>query len=415
MIASRFPRTGADKDEVLGALAELQSLDVRWADGRAWALVYPANEAVLEVARAAASVAAPTNALSGRAFRSLAQIERDLVAMTGELLGLARACGHVTSGGSESIFLAMKSARDRARSLGVPEPLRVVAAGSAHPAFDKAAHYLGMETTRVPVASDQKADPSGIEAGVDEHTAMVVASAPSYPYGVVDPIPAIAEVARRRDVWLHVDACVGGFLLPFVHALRGTVPPFDFSVDGVASMSADLHKYGFAMKGASVVLYRNDELQRHQPFRTEAWGGGEYRTPNLTGTRSGAPMASAWAVIHYLGWSGYCRLVGEALAATDELVRRIRNMSGLDVPVEPIATLFAFTAQSCDLARLTERMMMRGWYMGLQGPPPSVHLTVSPGHFPVVDAFIAELSAAVGEVVSGADTTAVPARARYGD
>jgi sphinganine-1-phosphate aldolase len=396
-----FPVTGQPGDDVLTDLARLQAADVPWEAGLTWAFVYHGDDDVYDVASRAYASAGPLNALGNEAFTSLAAIERDLVAMLGDLLGAPDAAGSATSGGSESIFLAVKSARDRMRGTGHRGRVEILMPTTAHPAFDKAAHYLDVTVRKVPVTADQRADVGAMRSAVTSDTAMIVGSAPSYPHGVVDPIGELGVIAAEHNLWFHVDACVGGFVLPFIDPADRTIPQFDFRVPAVRSMSLDPHKYGYALKGISLLLHRDADGFAHQRFAVSGWPGGSYETPNLTGTRAGAPMTSAWAAIRHLGRDGYERLVKRAIDATDRLAAGISSVPGFLIPVPPQATLLAFASDRHDITAVADGLRQRGWVLGVQGPPPSIHLTVSPVHDQIVERFVRDLAEAAADTEAG--------------
>jgi glutamate/tyrosine decarboxylase-like PLP-dependent enzyme len=399
-----LPATGRTAKDVLDSIAAMQKEDVDWRNGRAWFLVFHADEELLDLVEKAYCMALPTNGLGLYAFPSLARMEKEVVTIAGQLLGAPDAVGSMTSGGSESIFLAVKTARDRARALRPDiEAPEMVLSYSAHPAFDKAAHYLQVRSVRVELQEDFTVSAEDMAAAITPSTILLVASAPEYPFGTVDPVQKLAQIALKRNLMLHVDACMGGFLLPFMRRLGRNVPSFDFSVDGVTSMSADLHKFGYAAKGASVVLYRNPDIFRHQPFAFEAWPGGKYEVPNVTGTRPGGAIAAAWAALQYLGLSGYERLTARSLEAKDRLVAGIEEL-GYRICGHPPATLFAFTSDSINVADVAAGMGRCGWLVGLQEPPLTLHLTVTAAHLAVVDQFLTDLRSVSTAVVSGAET-----------
>jgi Glutamate decarboxylase and related PLP-dependent proteins len=375
--------------------------------------VYHGDDEVFDVAHNAYCSAAPLNALGPEAFKSLAVIENQLISMVGGLLGRPQAAGTATTGGSESIFLAVKSARDWFRSIRGRRDVEILVPSTVHPAFHKAAHYLDVDVSMVPVRPDQRADVAAMSAAVTDRTAMIVGSAPSYPHGLVDPISELGSVAEEHDLWFHVDACVGGFLLPFISPADRTIPAFDFRVPAVRSISVDPHKYGYALKGISLLLHRDADGLAHQRFEIAGWPGGFYATPNLTGTRAGAPMTSAWAAISHLGRPGYERLVKLAIDATDRLVEGISSVPGFSVPIAPDATLFAFASDHHDMFAIAEALRGCGWVLGVQGPPPSIHLTVSPVHAQLVERFVEDLAASAREVESGEVTAAPNAEFRY--
>ncbi|MCB1015524.1 MAG: aspartate aminotransferase family protein, partial [Acidimicrobiales bacterium] len=273
---------------------------------KAFSLVYNvADEALETVLHDAAALYLHENALNPFAFPSLLAMEQEIVAMAADLLGAPPNAGALTSGGTESIFLAVQTAREHARQVrGIAEP-HIITANTAHPAFEKACHYLDIERVVVPVGDDLRLDVERVAAAIGPDTALVVGSSPCYPYGVIDPIADLAALAEDRGVLCHVDACLGGWLLPFWERLGEPVPPWNLRVPGVTSLSADVHKYGYTFKGASVVLYRDRELLQHQFFLFDDWPGGLYGSATTAGTRPAAPIAGAWAAIRHLGADGY--------------------------------------------------------------------------------------------------------------
>ncbi|MGI9641892.1 MAG: pyridoxal phosphate-dependent decarboxylase family protein, partial [Acidimicrobiia bacterium] len=280
-----LPDHGRDADELRHLLAEWQADDIDWKGGRAFSLVYNADDPVLEsLQHDVASRFLHENALNPFVYPSLLRMEQEVVAVAAELFGTDPQAGTMTSGGTESIFLAVYTAREEAATRGVEQP-QLVLASTAHPAFTKAAHYLGVEEIRVPVGVDLRADVDAMAAEVGADTALVVGSAPCYPYGVIDPITEIAQLAMANDTLCHVDACLGGWLLPFWEAIGEPVPPWNFAVEGVTSISADIHKYGYCFKGASVVIYRDVATKRRQHFLFDGWPGGLYGSATTAGTR----------------------------------------------------------------------------------------------------------------------------------
>jgi glutamate/tyrosine decarboxylase-like PLP-dependent enzyme len=272
---------------------------------------------------------------------------------------------------------------------------------TAHPALEKAAHYFDVKPVHIPVGADFRADVEAARKLAGPNTILVVGSAPAYPHGVVDPIEPLAALAATHGALFHVDACLGGFLLPFVERLGRPVPPFDFRVPGITSMSADIHKYGYAAKGASVVLYRSRGLRRHQWFAYGDWPGGLYGSPSMTGTRPGGAIAAAWAVMRYLGDEGYLDLARVTMETTDRLARGVSETHGLRLLGEPVMSVFAFASDTVDVYVLGDAMEKRGWKLDRQQRPPCLHLMVTPAHAAVVDAFLADLR----ECVSAIETT----------
>lgn len=379
--------------------------DVRWREGRAFGMIYDGGPSVHEVAERAARLYLHENALNTQAFPSLGAIQSEVVGWTAELLsGPAGAAGFLTSGGTESILCAALAARERGRAeRGITEP-EVVLAESAHAAFHKGAHLFGLRVHKVPVREDWTADVAAMAERMNERTVLVVGSAPQYPQGVVDPIPEIAELAASVGANCHVDACMGGFVLPFAERLGREVPPWDFRVEGVTSISADLHKLGYAPKGVSVILHRTKPLRRYQTFVFDGWLGGFYASPNLQGTRSGLPMAAAWAVMQHLGVEGYCALTRTTLENADRMREGIAQVPGLRVLGAGRYHLVAMSGDPSapggpvDVFALGDALRERGWFHDRQGPPDSLHSTVSNSNAGVIEAYLEDLAACAEEV-----------------
>ncbi len=399
-----LPTKGMPKDEIVAALEAKRSKDASWRDGRTFGMVYDGGASVHEVAEEVGRMFLHENALNTAAFPSLGEIQSEVVGIFTELFhGAPDAAGFMTSGGTESILVSVKAARDRGKAeRGISEP-EMVLADSAHAAFHKAAHYFGLTVRKVPVAADYRADVDAMAAAVNENTVLVVGSAPQYPQGVMDPIPELSALAAEVGASFHTDACMGGLVLPFMEKLGHDIPPWDFRVPGVTSISADLHKLGYAPKGASVILHRTKELRRYQTFVFDGWLGGLYGSPAMQGTRQGMPMACAWAVLHHLGEEGYLRLTETTIDATRRMVDGVRAMPGLQVLGEPIAQCVATAIASgwedrLDAFAIGDALLARGWYLDRQKPPDSLHATVSAGNAPVMDDFLADLRGAVDEV-----------------
>ncbi|MBK6432912.1 aspartate aminotransferase family protein [Candidatus Amarolinea dominans] len=401
--SAHLPTHGNTKEAILARMASLRDHDVNWRAGRAWSLVFDAGDEVSELLQAAYTMFFAENGLNPTAFPSLRRFETDVVAMTGHLLGAANAgddiVGNMTSGGTESLLLAVKTARDWARSrrpaIRTPEMVLPI---TAHPALAKAAHYFGVTAVYVPVRADFRADVAAMTAAITPNTILLVGSAPSYPQGVVDPIRELGQVALARGLLLHVDACVGGMMLPFARRLGYAVPPFDLSVPGVTSLSVDLHKYGYAAKGASVILYRGADLRRFQFFVQTAWPGGIYPSPTMTGTRPGGAIAAAWAVMNYLGEAGYVNLAAQVMAAARKLKQGINATPGLHVLGSPDMSVLAIGSTRLDIYDVGDELTLAGWHLDRQQSPPSLHMTVNMAHVAVTDSFLADLAHAVQQV-----------------
>ena len=303
--AMPLPTVGERADEVIATLESMRAGDVDWKAGRAFTLAYFAGHETHDLAARVFGSFMTDNALNTDAFPSLRRIQAEVVEIVAGWLGAGPdAAGFMTSGGTESILLAVKAARERGRAERAVSTPNIVLPTSAHAAFEKGAHYFGVASRRVPVRDDWRADVDAMAEAIDDDTVLVVGSAPQYPQGVIDPIEEIAALAAGRDINCHVDACMGGVTLPYLARLGHDIPPWNFGVDGVTSMSVDLHKFGYAGKGASVLLHRDKRLRRYQTFVTDNWLGGLYGSSGVLGTKSGAPMAAAWAVMHHLGDDG---------------------------------------------------------------------------------------------------------------
>lgn len=407
-----LPRRGKSRAELAELMRAAREGDVRWRQGRMWSLVYFASDDVLQVAQDAYVAFFSENGLGRKAFPSLERFEAEVVGMGAGLLHGEGAAGNITSGGSESILMAIKTARDRARAerpeVRAPEMVLPV---TAHPAFDKAAHYFGLKSVRTPVGGDFRADVSALRESVTDNTVVVVGSAPGWPHGRIDPIPEIARIAEERGISCHVDACLGGLFLPFLAKLGYPVPDFDFRVPGVTSMSADLHKYGFTAKGASLVLYRDHAIHEHQPFAFD-WPGGRYTSPTMAGTRPGGAIAAAWAVLQYLGEEGYLRLVEKTMTITRALIDGINSIDGVRVLGQPDMSVFAYGSQDIDIYAVADGLSDLGWYVNRQAGPPSIHLKVDPVNEPIVEKYLEDLKSTTTRVAAG-EITSRDAPVRY--
>lgn len=391
--------------EVLAQVAAIGQSDLRWKDGRAFSLAYYAGPEVQEVADQAYAMYGSANGLNADAFPSLKKFQADVVATVNRWVhGDEKSAGFMTSGGTESILLAVKAARERGRrEFGISQP-NVVLPTSAHAAFEKACYYFGLESRRVPVRADWRADVDAMREAIDENTVLVVGSAPQYPQGVVDPIVDIAALALQRNINCHVDACMGGVILTFLEQLGESIPLWDFRVDGVTSISVDLHKYGYTAKGSSVIVHRDRKLRSYQTFVTDNWLGGLYGSSGVLGTKSGGPMAAAWAVMNYLGDEGYKQLTQSARVTARQLAEAIQLIDGLELRAYPDSTLLSFGAHGFDIFAVADELAQHGWYVDKQGPPDSLHCTVNAVHHHVIDEFIAALADAVTKV-RGAGST----------
>jgi sphinganine-1-phosphate aldolase len=392
-----LPPTSRPGEEVLKAMRRIKAHDAKWHDGKTWSLVFHAGDEVTDLLREAYGLFFSENGLNPIAFPSLKRFEAEVVAMTADLLGGdSRTVGNMTSGGTESILMAVKTARDWARSEkpAVTTPEMILPA-TAHPAFDKAAHYFCVKAVRVPVSSDYRADVAAMREAVTPDTVLLIGSAPSYPQGVVDPIEDIASLARDINALCHVDACVGGFMLPFVRQLGYQIPDFDFRIPGVTSISVDLHKYAYAAKGASVILYKDGDLRRRQFFVQTEWSGGIYASPTMTGTRPGGAIAAAWAIMNTLGRQGYLDIADTVMKTTARLRQGIEAIQGVAVLGDPPMSILALGSDTLNIYEVGDALTESGWHLDRQQNPPSLHLTVTHAHAAVAEQFLADLAQAV--------------------
>jgi sphinganine-1-phosphate aldolase len=389
-----FPAAGRSVDDLVAAMRGGRGDDADWRGGRTFSLVYnPVDPELERLHEAVAHEYLHENYLNPFAFPSLMRMERQVVAMGADLVHGNPRGGKLTSGGTESLFLAVQVARDHARrQRDIAEPT-IVLPSTAHPAFAKACHYLDVGEVRVPVAPDGRADLTATAAAVDERTALVVGSAPCYPYGVVDPIPELAALAAQHGALCHVDACLGGWLLPFLEQLGEPVPPWDFRVEGVTSLSADIHKYGWSFKGTSLLLHRDEDLLRLQYFLYDGWPGGLYGSATTAGTRPAAPIAAAWATINHLGRDGYLRLADQVRTAASRLRAGIEAIDGLHVTGDPVPGVMEITSDTVDVSAVGDVMDDRGWHLDRQQG--GLHAIISPSHVAVADEFLADLAEAV--------------------
>lgn len=390
----KLPNASKSRQDVMKALRDSMKDDGRWDEGRTFFLVYGVDEDHLAMLHESYSLFIATNGLgAGGMFPSLAKLEGDIVSTACELLGGETAVGNITSGGSESVLMGMRCARERARAerpeIATPE---MIIPRSAHPAFWKAADVLGLKPVVTPLTKDYTADLKATKRAITENTIAIVGSAPNYPFGTIDPIADMAALAKSRGIHFHTDACVGGFALPFLKKLGEDIPPFDFSVDGVCTVSADLHKYGFAARGSSLILYREKPFQELSRFVLNQWSGGPYGTPTMAGSRPGGVVAAAWAMMQYLGEEGYLRLNEEMRSITRALQSGIEAIPDFRVLGKPAMHLFAFSGEGRDMGAMSAELARRGWFIHRQPTSPeSLHLLVTPIHRRSVDALLTDI------------------------
>ncbi len=393
------PDLHLDSSAALTRLRQRQAADLPVLGGRTLAYVYDAGLAEVDrIGREAVAAYAGSNGLDPTAFPSVLAMENDLVGFALDLVTAPQdAVGTVTSGGTESVLLAVQGARDSRPDI---DRGSIVVPETAHAAFIKAAHYFGVRLVSVPVRDDLRADPVAMAAAIDDTTVLVVVSAPSYAHGVIDPVTEVAAAAAEAGVRCHVDACIGGFVLPFAERLGRSVPAWDFRVPGVTSISLDTHKYAYTPKGTSVLLHRSPALRRPQFFAAADWPGYTMLNSTMQSTRSGGPVAGAWAVVETLGTDGYLALAREVFECVDRLVTGIEEIDGISLVTTPDSTLLAFTTDgTCDPFTIVDEMADRDWFVQPQlrhhGRPATVHLSVSAATNAHVSEFLTALTEAV--------------------
>ena len=398
----KIPAAGEDKEELLEEMQRFRENDADWKAGKTWSLVYYAGEEHYEFLKKAHNLFFSENALNPMAFQSLKRFESEVVQMTCSMLhGPENAVGTKTSGGTESILMAVKAYRDRARKKK-PWILRpeMVIPSTLHVAFYKAAHYFNIKTKVIPFGDDYRADVKAMKKAIGPNTIMLAASAPQYPHGVVDPIEEIGAIAHAKGIPLHVDGCFGGFMLPWLEKLGLDVPTWDYRVPGVTSISADVHKYGYAAKGASVITYRDMEYMKHQFFVETKWCGGVYASPSMPGTRPGGTIAAAWAALMSMGEDGYMTLAKEALEATKLMRAGVSQIDGLKVlgALNSTVCTWASDSEDVDLYAVADQMAEKGWNTDRQQNPACVHCTVNAHNKSIVPDYLADLEEAVAYV-----------------
>jgi sphinganine-1-phosphate aldolase len=410
-----LPEQGVAAGQILAELTGLREHDLPTHGGRLFAYVYdPALPGLDELAQAAYALSAHVNGLDPTAFPSLLAMENALVGAAARLLGGGpETVGSITSGGTESLILAVKTARDAHPEVDRP---RLVVPSTAHAAFAKAAHYLRVALDVVPVGPDLRADPTAMADAITADTVLVAASAPSYAHGVIDPIPAVATVAAERGVRFHVDACFGGWILPYLQRLGAPLGAFDLSVPGVTSISVDLHKYAYAPKGVSALLYRNEALRLPQYFAYAQWPGYAMINPVISSTRSGGPIAAALATMRYIGDHGYLDLARRTREAVGVLAAAVEQTAGVRLFAPPETTVVCLASDGADLFVLADELAARGWHtqpqLAYAGMPPTIHLTVTAAVAGTAAAFGPDLAAAVA-ARGAADRLPEPAPATH--
>jgi sphinganine-1-phosphate aldolase len=406
---TRIPEAGCAHGTILAEMETLKEKEeARWKEGFVSGAVYHGDPDHIDFMNRVYAIHSQSNPLHADIWPSITKYEAEIVAMTAEMLGGNEAdgkhlgeeiCGVVSSGGTESILLAMKAYRDWGREVkGIRKP-EIIAPTSAHAAFEKAAEYFGIKLIKIPVDGDFRADVRAARRAIAHNTVVIVGSAPSFPHGVIDPIEELSEIARRREIGFHTDACLGGFILPWAKQLGYPIPPFDFSLPGVTSISADTHKYGYAAKGTSVILYRGQELRHYQYFATSDWPGGLYCSPTFAGSRPGALAAACWAAMLAMGKQGYMEAARKILETAAWIKGEMASIPELHILGDPLWVI-AFGSKSLDIFQVMDAMGKKGWALNGLFSPPAVHLCITLRHTQpgVAERFIEDLKTSVEAV-----------------
>ena len=403
-----FPQQGRQPDQILNDLQAYKGQDLDWQNGKVFAYIYDAGDEAMQLLKDSFSLFLTENGLDPTTFPSAMELEKDVLGMAIELVnGGENAEGSFTCGGTESLLLSIKTARDycREHKPHITQP-ELLMPETAHASFFKGCHYFDIKPVVVPVNPETfQADPEAMRAAITENTIMMVGSAPSYAHGVIDPIPEMGQVALDNDLLFHVDCCVGGMYMPFAKKLGYDIPDFDLGVPGVTQLSMDFHKWGYAAKGASAIIYKNGaEMRRHQIFAWSGWTGYSVVNPTIMSTKSAGPVAACWAIMNHLGMEGYLNLVKGTQEGSIKIRQAIAEIPELQLLGDPKGNLFSFSSDVIDVFALADDMKTRGWYIQPQfgyGPSPgNIHLSVGNGNLPKIDELTTDLKECVATLSS---------------
>lgn len=397
-----IPEYGKPFDEVLAGLDSFKGGDPDYKDAKTWSLVYYKDEEYTHFLAEAYEKYMSANGLNPTAFKSLKKFENDIVAFTAELLHAdGEPAGCVTSCGTESCMLAVKTYRDYGRAKKHIRKPEMIVAETAHVAWFKGAEYFGVKVHVVPVDGNYQIDIKKVRKLINHNTIMLLGGAPEYPHGIIDPITELGQLGILHDIPVHVDACVGGYLLPFMEQAGASLPLFDFRVPGVTSMSADIHKYGFASKGCSCILYKNAEIFRFQCFAHHSWPGGVFASPAFLGTRPGGAYAAAWAAIQANGRQGYIEMAKQTMENADRIREGIRAIPELEIIGNPVCSLVSYRSKdpvNCNIFAIGDKMQEKGWHIDRLQHPDALHAMITCSHTKVIDAYLEDLKQAVADV-----------------
>lgn len=414
----QLPPQGLSQNQVLDKIKEYQTLnEVQWEKGCVSGAVYWGDETLTKLLVKVYGDFAWSNPLHPDIFPGVRKMEAEVVRMSCSLFhGGPSSCGTVTSGGTESILMACKAYRDMAYERGVKYP-EILAPVSVHAAFDKAAHYFGMKLVHIPLDNKtMKVDVKAMKRAIGRNTAMLVCSAPQFPHGIMDPVEEVAKLAVRYGLPLHVDACLGGFLIVFMEKAGFSLAPFDFRVKGVTSISADTHKYGYAPKGSSVILYSDKKYRQYQYFVAPDWQGGIYASPSIAGSRPGGIIAACWATMMHMGQSGYIDATRMIITTARKIKKEVRKIEGVFVFGDPEVSVVAIGSDVFDIFRLSNALTSKGWNLNTLQYPSSIHICCTVLHTQpgVADAFVKDVTDAVAVIMKNPNEKTTGMGAIYG-
>lgn len=413
-----LPKEGRDaKSLILDMKTKAEQENAKWENGMVSGAVYSGEKSITKVADTVYSFYSLSNPLHTDIWPTISQCEAEIISMTAGLVngGDEGVVGATSSGGTESIILAVRAHLEiYGRKRGIYQP-EIICCSTAHAALNKACEMFHIRQVIIPCDMNSfQLDPVKVENCINSNTIMIYSSAPNFPQGVIDPIYDLSDLAIKYDIGLHVDACLGGFVLPFAVKLGYDIPPFDFSCPGVTSMSIDTHKYGYATKGTSVVLYRNKTLRQGQYFNFAKWPGGLYSTPTIAGSRSGALLASAWTSMVSIGENGYKRRVKLIMDAAKDISRAIEEIPGLILLGDTPAMIVCFASNEFDIYQVADVMTHDGWSLNSLQRPSCIHLCLTVQTSLHKDKFVTDLWQAVQKVASSSEGKASGNAAIYG-
>ncbi|XP_051935901.1 sphingosine-1-phosphate lyase 1 isoform X1 [Hippocampus zosterae] len=414
----KLPSKGLSQSQVLDKISEYQTLnEVQWQNGCVSGAVYWGDEALTKLLVKVYGDFAWSNPLHPDIFPGVRKMEAEVVRMACTLFhGGPNSCGTVTSGGTESILMACKAYRDMAYERGVKYP-EILAPVSVHAAFDKAAHYFGMKLVHIPLnKKTMQVDVKAMKRAINKNTAMLVCSAPQFPHGIIDPIEDVAKLAVRNHLPLHVDACLGGFLIVFMAKAGYALAPFDFRVKGVTSISADTHKYGYAPKGSSVILYSDKKYRHYQYFVAPDWQGGIYASPSIAGSRPGGIVAACWATMMHMGQNGYVDATRKIISVARRIKTEVRKIQGVFVFGDPEVSVVAMGSNDFDIFRLSNALTSKGWNLNTLQYPSSIHICCTVLHTQpgVVERFLSDVREQVAIIMKNPKEKTTGMGAIYG-